>query len=149
VPGEVAGGWFGLHALISAAEAASGISAVAAANLRLRADLSMGRAYLDGDAGRNDPLRSEINSWAPGCFAARAARETGNLPADSAPRASAWDVREISTARAIYRDHGASESGRRQQHGWTGVLGLLSSPRTLQESRPTFRTVCNRNAAHP
>jgi hypothetical protein len=60
VPGEVAGGWFGLHALISAAEATRGINAVAAANLRLRADLSLGRAYLDDDAGRNDPVRSGI-----------------------------------------------------------------------------------------
>ena len=55
VPGAVAGGWFGLHALNSATEATSGTNAVAAATLRPLAGLTMGRAYPGDDAGRNGP----------------------------------------------------------------------------------------------
>jgi hypothetical protein len=54
-----------LHALISATEATSGTSAVAAAKLRPLADLSMERAYPDDDAGRNDPRRSGISRLSP------------------------------------------------------------------------------------
>jgi hypothetical protein len=52
VPGEVAGGWFGLHELNSTADAASGTNAAAAATLRRAAGLTMGRAYPTGSGVR-------------------------------------------------------------------------------------------------
>jgi hypothetical protein len=71
VPGLVAGGWLGLHALISATEAASGTNAVAAATLRRVAGLTMGRAYPGDDAARNGPRRRAGSSTQPGDDAAR------------------------------------------------------------------------------
>lgn len=52
VPGEVAGGWFGLHELNSATEAASGTNAETAATLRRVAGLTIWRAYPGDDAAR-------------------------------------------------------------------------------------------------
>ena len=74
VPGAVAGGWFGLHALNSATEATSGTNAVAAATFRRAADLTMGRAYPGDDAGWNGPRRSGIISSSPATIRAGTAR---------------------------------------------------------------------------